>query len=45
MELNKALAAHGFNKKQIESFMFYYEQAIQLKIPYPYYYAMINIVS
>lgn len=45
MEITKALQSHGFNKKQIEQFMFYYNTAVKMEIPYPLYYAFMNIVS
>jgi hypothetical protein len=45
MDITKALKAHGFNKKQIDSFMFYYDTAVKMEVPYPLYYAFVNIVS
>jgi len=45
MDITKALQAHGFNKKQIDDFMFYYDIAVKMEIPYPLYYAFVNIVS
>jgi len=45
MDIKTRLEAHGFTKKQIESFMIVYNKAIELKIPYPFYYAILKTVS
>jgi hypothetical protein len=45
MTIKERLVSHGFTSKQIERFMIVYSEAIELKIPYPYYYAILKTVS
>lgn len=42
MDINRTLTIRGFNKKQIEKFTINYNNALELKVPYPIYYAMLK---
>lgn len=41
--LEQTLSNYKLTKKQIKMFLFYYNSAVEKKIPYPNYYAMSKI--
>jgi len=43
LSLNETLKRYGYTKKQIDQFMFVYNDAIEKNIVYPLYYAMVKV--
>ena len=44
IDIEQRLKDEGFTEKQINSFFDFYKTAVSENIPYPYYYALANVL-
>jgi hypothetical protein len=44
IDIEQRLKDEGFTQKQIDKFFDSYKRAVKENIPYPYYYALVNVI-
>lgn len=44
IDIEQRLKDEGFTEKQIDCFFDFYKTAVSENIPYPYYYALANVI-